>query len=102
MNEFHRYVVEFKGCQKALRTGDRGKSIHENAKNARGNQRVQAKTQKGTRLRAKATRENRRGAKDARGKPKGALEILTHINSFTDAVTGSTSFVIFSYDKCKL
>lgn len=59
MNEFHRYVVEFKGCQKALRTGDRGKSIHENAKNARGNQRVQAKTQKGTRLRAKATRENR-------------------------------------------
>ena len=60
MNEFHRYVVEFKGCQEALRTGDRGKSIHENAKNARGNQRVQAKTQKGrTRLRAKATRENR-------------------------------------------
>ena len=56
MNEFHRYVVEFKGCQKALRTGDRGKSIHENA---RGNLRVQAKTQKGTRLRAKATRENR-------------------------------------------
>lgn len=42
------------------------------------------------------------GAKDARGKPKGALEILTHINSFTDAVTGSTSSVIFSYDKCKL
>lgn len=42
------------------------------------------------------------GAKDARGKPKGALEILTHINSFTDAVTGSTSFVVFSYDKCKL
>lgn len=42
------------------------------------------------------------GAKDARGKPKGALEILTHINSFTDAVTRSTSFVIFSYDKCKL
>lgn len=59
MNEFHRYVVEFKGCQKALRTGDRGKWIHENAKNARGNVRVEAKTQKGTRLRAKATRENR-------------------------------------------
>lgn len=55
MNEFHRYVVEFKGCQKALRTGDRGKSIHENAKNALGNLRVQAKTQKGTPLRAKAT-----------------------------------------------
>ena len=51
---------------------------------------------------AKATRENREGAKDVPGKPKGALEILTHINSFTDEVTGSTSFVIFSYDKCKL
>ena len=50
MNEFYRYVIEFRGCQKALRTGNRGKPIHENAKNARGNQRVQAKTQKGTRL----------------------------------------------------
>ena len=73
MNEFYRYVIEFKGCQKALRTGNRGKSIHENAKNARGNQRVQAKIQnaKGYSLiKAKATRKNRGGAKDARGNPK--------------------------------
>ena len=53
-------------------------------------------------IRAKAIRENRGGAKDARGNPKGAQEILTHINSFTDVVTGSTSFVIFSSDKRKL
>jgi len=79
MNEFHRYVIEFKGCQKALRTGDRGKSIHENAKNARGNQRVQAKTQKGTRLRAKATRKNRGGRQGQAGEPKGCTRnINTH------------------------
>lgn len=67
MNEFYRCVIEFKGCHKTLRTGDRGKSIHENAKNARGNQRVQAKTQKGTRLRTKATRENRRAPRTGAG-----------------------------------
>lgn len=79
MNEFHRYVVEFKGCQKALRTGDRGKSIHENAKNARGNLRVQAKTQKGTRLRAKATRENRGGRQGRAREAKGCTRnINTH------------------------
>ena len=37
MSEFYSYVIEFKGFQKALRTGNRGKWILENAKNARGN-----------------------------------------------------------------
>ena len=99
MNEFHRYVVEFKGCQKALRTGDRGKSIHENA--ARQPEGA-SENAEGYSPKSKGYKRKPGDAKDARGKPKGALEILTHINSFTDAVTGSTSFVIFSYDKCKL
>lgn len=87
---------------KGVENGEQGKVDHANAKNGRWNQRIQEKMQKGTPLRAKATRENRGGAKDVRGNLKGALEMLTHINSLTDVVTGSTSFVIFSYDKCKL
>ena len=57
---------------------------------------------KGYSLKNKGYTRKPEGAKDGRGSPKGALEILTHVNSFTDLVTGSTSFVIFSYDKCKL